>query len=525
MAERAQADAAAEAPVDAAAGIGAAGGSLTLPGGAQITLPPSAVSGGVSVHAAVVSPPVASTAAGLVQKGSVYAFTPHGTTFTKPAKIRIPASAPGGAVYSLANERDPAWKAVDGVTRSGGFYEFAVTHISLFAEFVTATAADAGSDASEPSTPRDASADGNGGSVDVSPSCRDLAANCGPEHDESCCVSPLVPGGTFERGSYGGIYTQSSPNTISGFRLDKYEVTVGRFRKFVNAFTAGWRPEAGSGKHAHLNGGQGLAGYPVTGQAATYEPGWVAPHSGLYSDFVWPMPATAAAWNTRLLSTTGCDVLDDGGGLSDPSLVACMFCKDAPNSPCFQTWTPTPEDNENRPINQLQWIEAYAFCIWDGGFLPSEAETEYADFGGSEKRPYPWGTTVPGSNAELLVQGCLYDDRPDHQPHAPDGSRLECTGIHNIAPVGSIPAGNGKWGQADLAGNVDEWVVDSQLYSQPPACTDCAYFSVCGDSCSEGKGTMGGKNFERGGSNYTIQPIGTNGGGSYSRGVRCARLP
>jgi hypothetical protein len=34
------------------------------------------------------------------------------------------------------------------------------------------------------------------------------------------------------------------------------------------------------------------------------------------------------------------------------------------------TWTVTPGSNETRPINCVNWWEAYAFCIWDGGFLP-----------------------------------------------------------------------------------------------------------------------------------------------------------
>jgi len=93
------------------------------------------------------------------------------------------------------------------------------------------------------------------------PSCRAGGpglSDCGP-HKESCCVSLDVPGGTFYRSYDGVTYTDKSyPATVSPFRLDKYEVTVGRFRQFVSAVVAGWRPRPGSGKHIHLNGGRGL---------------------------------------------------------------------------------------------------------------------------------------------------------------------------------------------------------------------------------------------------------------------------
>ena len=48
--------------------------------------------------------------------------------------------------------------------------------------------------------------------------------------------------------------------TVSEFRLDRYLVTVGRFRAFVSAWSGGngWLPSPGSGKHTQLNGGLGL---------------------------------------------------------------------------------------------------------------------------------------------------------------------------------------------------------------------------------------------------------------------------
>jgi hypothetical protein len=36
----------------------------------------------------------------------------------------------------------------------------------------------------------------------------------------------------------------------------------------------------------------------------------------------------------------------------------------------YDTWTSSPGNNELKPIVCANWYEAYAFCIWDGGFLP-----------------------------------------------------------------------------------------------------------------------------------------------------------
>ena len=82
--------------------------------------------------------------------------------------------------------------------------------------------------------------------------------NCGNGGD-SCCASPAVPGGTYDR-TYnipdettsgppdGGWPDLADPATLTNFSLDKYLVTVGRFRQFVKAVVApdgninGFRP-------------------------------------------------------------------------------------------------------------------------------------------------------------------------------------------------------------------------------------------------------------------------------------------
>lgn len=250
-------------------------------------------------------------------------------------------------------------------------------------------------------------------------SCEDLPATCGS--GESCCVSPTVTGGAFNRHN-----DPSYPARVSTFRLDKYEVTVGRFRQFVNAVVDGWHPSEGAGKHVHLNDGQGLAN---SGSGEGFESGW------------------NPAWDDHLHSAKA---TWDGETSLD----------------CYGTssWTPEPGANETRPIGCVSWYQAYGFCIWDGGFLPSEAEWNYAAVGGGEHRTYPWGETAPGTNALLAIHGCYYNG---------SGS---CGGISSLAPVGSAPAGNGRFGQADLAGNVAEWALDNRRPSIV-GCTDCAWFS------------------------------------------------
>ena len=258
-------------------------------------------------------------------------------------------------------------------------------------------------------------------------------SDCGPNGNDVCARSLLVPGGTFFRGE-----TTNYPATVSDFRLDKYEVTVGRFRKFVDAWVAGWRPAAGSGKHTHLNGAAGLAN-----TAGGFESGW---------DAAWT--AYVGAPSNQGIDPTG------PGATTKASWDATLNC-DSP----YPTWTSAVGPNETRPQNCLSWYDLHAFCMWDGGFLASEAEWEYAAAGGSEERAYPWGATAPAANAALAIYGCYYNGT---------GS---CSGVTNIAPVGTVAAGAGRWGQLDLAGNVWEWNLDwSQSFVAP--CNNCTNLAV-----------------------------------------------
>lgn len=174
------------------------------------------------------------------------------------------------------------------------------------------------------------------------PSCKGLPASCGPSTKGDCCQSLLVAGGRFARG-YDGVdfLDPADVATVSDFYLDKYEVTVGRFRMFVNAGRGSQESSPGEGAGAHPK---------IRGS------GW------------------NAAWNGKL-------------PLNTAALKAALKC-DAR----YQTWTDTANGNESKPVNCLDWFTAFAFCAWDRGRLATEAEWNYAASGGSEHRYYPWST-------------------------------------------------------------------------------------------------------------------------------------
>jgi sulfatase modifying factor 1 len=296
---------------------------------------------------------------------------------------------------------------------------------------------------------------------------------------ESCCTSLAVTGGGFHRtytNDGTGPTGEADPATVSSFRLDKYDVTVGRFRAFVAAVLpgnggVGWLPSPGSGKHTHLDGGQGLAAWPDVNGAPAHELGWLSN--------------------------------DDGNIAPTDANLACTSTEVG-----YPTWTPSPGDNENLPIDCVNWAEAYAFCIWDGGFLPSEAEWEYAAAGGSQELEYPWGATDPGVQTQYAVYDCLYHGKGEGT----------CSGVTNIAPVGLAAQGAGSWGQLDLVGNVWQWNLDAYAsYASP--CTNCASLTP-GDRVARG-GAFDNR------TGYLLPPFrGYRAPDRYPFiGVRCARAP
>jgi len=291
----------------------------------------------------------------------------------------------------------------------------------------------------------------------ILPACAGLAATCA---GGSCCATGDVTTGDFQR-----VNDPAYPAHVSAFRLDTYEVVVGRFRAFVNAGkgTKASPPAEGAGAHPLI------------------------PNSGWQS-----------AWNAALT--------DDKAALVDA--VRC-------DPELYHAYEEMPGVNDTLPMNCTTWYEAQAFCIWDGGRLPTETEWNYAAAGGAEQRVLPWGG--PSADRAHVSFGCQSGDSIA-DPGAPP-----CA-FADYMPVGTHPSGNGRWGHADMAGNVWERVFD--FYREPfaqPACNDCADL----EATAEGRGIRGGsinwgESFQRTSDRTPVnaEPLDTR---TNTVGFRCAR--
>jgi formylglycine-generating enzyme required for sulfatase activity len=96
----------------------------------------------------------------------------------------------------------------------------------------------------------------------------------------------------------------------------------------------------------------------------------------------------------------------------------------------------TQSEQGDRPVTNVTWDEAYAYCLAQGKRLPREAEWEFAARG-TAGRLYPWGD--------------------EFDPSAVNSREA---GVGHPEPVGARPRNRTPLGIADMSGNVWQWTAD-----------------------------------------------------------------
>jgi len=244
------------------------------------------------------------------------------------------------------------------------------------------------------------------------------------EGKEDCCESIAVPGGAYTNYDNSG---NTSAAKVDAFSLDRYEITVGRLRAFVTARGGDLRgnaPAAGAGAHPRIA------------------------NSGWRESWNVRLPGTMTEVNRRMREE--CAV---GGDNSQWGAA---------------TWTEEPGENESKPVNCIDWYTLFAFCAWDGGRLPTDAEWSYVAMSGDEQRAYPWGNDAPDFESHGDVVTTCFKPRYTEGPTY----RAIDDGPLHISTVGK-KTGRSRWGHADMGGNVIEFVLDVAR-STPRTCDNCA---------------------------------------------------
>ena len=252
--------------------------------------------------------------------------------------------------------------AGSGGARVGGSAASGGTRASGGTTSAGGTATTGGTAASSGSSGGSSASGGTSAGGATPPSCSGLSATCGPSGNENCCTSLPVPGGTFYRSYDDVTYTSMTyPATVDAFFLDKYEITVGRFRQFVNAGmgTQANPPAAGAGTHPLITGS-----------------GW------------------DSAWNTICWLTAAHQLLNCGYGNN----------------------LDRHGGGKREPCRELHGL-VFGVCLlcvgW--GTAADRGRVELRGRGGSEQRAYPWSspatsTTIDDSYAVYCGRTCKHTE-------------------------------------------------------------------------------------------------------------------
>jgi formylglycine-generating enzyme required for sulfatase activity len=368
------------------------------------------------------------------------------------------------------------------------------------------------------------------GSLRERKSCKSLpqgGATCGYHTgNHHCCEAVSLPGGSFHewRDDKEAIAAASGQGShlaqIDPFQMDAFEVTRGRFRQFLNAYDD-WRssglPKDGDGADVLLtsleSGDSNFAGWHKEWNHWGATPG---------EQF---LPDNKQQFIASISAPPYCDYWakqDSQGVVTEPGDELFALGAD-----------PTVlGGRDSKPATCVNWYMAFAFCIWDGGRLPTAAEWSYAFSGGSEQRLLPWSTPGAASSdltAELgKADVCSGQGANDPFPSA-------CPVAISFAGLGGkISSGHldvTPSGIFDMAGNATEWVRDDVAAGYASGvCKNCVHLSpnLTAERSYRGGNFLNNKITLSAGIPFALIPSGV----AYSAtemdityGFRCARRP
>jgi len=230
-----------------------------------------------------------------------------------------------------------------------------------------------------------------------------------------------IPGGTFQMGSE-EFYPEERPVhhvTVDGFWMDRFEVTVADFRRFVQA-----------------------TGYVTVAERPLNAP-----------DYPGADPNLLAPGSLVFKKTNGPVRLNNYRNWWDWVPGACWKQPEGPGS--------NLQGRARHPITQVTFEDAEAYATWAGKAMPTEAEWEFAARGGLEGAAFTWGD-------EFAPKGRMMANT--WQGEFP-WQNLRSDGFEGTSPVGTFPA-NG-YGLFDMAGNVWEWTCDFYSPRHADAVSPC----------------------------------------------------
>ena len=151
------------------------------------------------------------------------------------------------------------------------------------------------------------------------------------------------------------------------------------------------------------------------------------------------------------------------------------------------TYSLEPANQETKPLNCVSFETARAFCRFEGGDLPTEAQWEFfATMAGRTIKSEPWGTEPPRCEDVVFGRNALFRDVYDVKgclkSKEPAGPLAVDAGLGDETPAGVH----------GLGGNMSEWVRD-RYFPYRSACWAGApvYDPVCEDPSSPLQGFRG----------------------------------